>query len=99
MTLLELLIQMPRMNFAITKGLNISLAAMPIDSASSTQWINEATSWSKYLLASTQIILADFAMGPGSRSPRSKDKVHRPETEGEKTLCGAQKMRKSGGFA
>ena len=90
---------MPRMEFSITKGLNLSLAAMPIDSASSTQWINEATSWSKYLLASTQVILADFAMGPGTRSPSSKDKIRRPETEGEKTLCGAQKMRKSGGFA
>jgi hypothetical protein len=87
------------MDFVVTKGLNLSLAMMPIDSASPTQWINEATNWSKYLLASTQIILADFAIGPGTRSPTSKDNVVRPATEGEKLLCGAQKMRKSGGFA
>ncbi|KAF2709058.1 hypothetical protein K504DRAFT_408484 [Pleomassaria siparia CBS 279.74] len=97
---LELLKDMPRLEYATTRRLNISAAVLPIPSAiPSTQWINEAESWTSYVLSMSQLVFSDYAMGPAARTPSIRDQVQPPRTDGEKALCNAQKLRKSGGFA
>ena len=82
-----------------TLGLNVSDYIMPIPSLPPDQWIFETTNWVSSILASLQIMFTDYAIGPEVRDPGSKEFVRLAETREEKALCGAQKMRKGGGYA
>lgn len=62
------------------------------------QWKKEVMGWEAWALAGIQILFADFAIGPKVRDPAASYTMA-PTTAGEKQLCGAMKMRKSGGFA
>jgi hypothetical protein len=42
--------------------------------------------------------MADYSIGPALRVADAARYVIKPETEGEKAICGVQKMRKMGGF-
>ena len=59
------------------------------------QWLRELTRWQKQILASLQVTMIDYSIGPGSRDTAYPAYV-RPTTDAEKALCGMQKMRKSG---
>jgi hypothetical protein len=45
-----------------------------------------------------QMAVSQYAIGPKASDPFADAYVIAPQTEGEKALCGAQKMKKSGGF-
>jgi hypothetical protein len=62
------------------------------------QWITEAKGMEAFVWTALQIAIADYAVGPSLRSPDIADNVPAPATSGDKALCGAQKMRKAGGF-
>jgi hypothetical protein len=51
-----------------------------------------------FVWASTQVLMSDYAIGPGLRSPDVSDYVIPPSDSGDKQLCKSQKMRKAGGF-
>lgn len=69
------------------------LSSLPDD-----QWVKEVVSWESNAWAALQIAVADYAIGAANRDTFSKQYVKEPSSEGEKKLCGMQKMRKSGGF-
>lgn len=62
------------------------------------QWIKELKRWESSVWATFQIGLSYYATGPQISGSPSKENYTIPKTEGEKKLCGMQKMRKSGGF-
>lgn len=62
------------------------------------QWIKELSNWVSSSWAGIQILVADHAIGPSVRDPDAKLNGLPPANEGEKALCGMQKMRKPGGF-
>jgi hypothetical protein len=64
----------------------------------SDQWITEVQGWEAFVWASSQVSVADYAIGPSIRDPGVVDYVIRPATTGDKELCGSMKMRKAGGF-
>jgi hypothetical protein len=64
----------------------------------SDQWITEVQRWEAFVWASSQVAIADYAIGPSIRDPGVVNNVIRPETTGDKELCGSMKMRKAGGF-
>jgi hypothetical protein len=45
-----------------------------------------------------QIMVPQYAIGPKARDKLADRYVIPTSTDGEKTLCGAQKMKKSGEF-
>ncbi|KAI4709015.1 hypothetical protein J4E89_006417 [Alternaria sp. Ai002NY15] len=61
-------------------------------------WKQEVLGWEQEVWAAMQIQVSQHASGPQFGDPFKDDVFLKPETEGEKALCGAQKMRKSGGF-
>lgn len=81
-----------RMNSAV-EGPGYMTAEVPRN-----QWVTEARNIEAATWAAMQINIADYAIGPGVRTPDLKDYVGKPETKGDQQLCRAQKMRKSGGF-
>jgi hypothetical protein len=62
------------------------------------QWITEARAMESSVWAALQVSLVDYAIGPRVRSIELADYVVDPITSGDQQLCGAQKMRKAGGF-
>lgn len=64
----------------------------------SDQWINEVEGLDSVIWASLQTLVADYAIGPGVRTAELEEYVVKPTSPGDKQLCGAQKMRKPGGF-
>lgn len=62
------------------------------------QWIQEITRWEKYIWASVQTVVSDYAVGYGARAPSAQSYVRTILSPGERELCGAQRMMKSGGF-
>lgn len=69
------------------------IATLPDD-----QWISELQGWESITWATHQTVIADFAIGPTLRDPLAISYVLPPTNEAERSLCGMQKMRKSGGF-
>lgn len=59
------------------------------------QWLRELARWQKQVLASLQVTMIDYSIGPGVRDAAFPGKI-RPGTDAEKKLCTMQKMRKSG---
>lgn len=59
------------------------------------QWLRELSRWQKQVLASLQVAVIDYSLGPSLRDTAYP--VHfRPDGDSDKRLCGMQKMRKSG---
>lgn len=69
-----------------------------ITSLPDDQWIKEVVAWEKYVWAALKITVADYAIGYTSQEPSSQASTKNESTSGEKQLCQAQRMRKSGGF-
>jgi hypothetical protein len=63
------------------------------------QWIFEVLHMSSFVWSALQTITSDYAVGPAVRALDTEEAVDEPTTSGQKDLCRAQKMRKSGGFA
>lgn len=61
-------------------------------------WKQEVLGWEQEVWAAMQIQVSQHATGPQLGDPFAGEIYLRPETEGEKALCGAQRMKKSGGF-
>lgn len=64
----------------------------------SDQWIIEARAAESLVWASMQVMIADYAIGPGVRHPALVNATQTPETTGDKALCNSIKVRKAGGF-
>jgi hypothetical protein len=62
------------------------------------QWIQEVIGWNSFVWAALQTAVSDFAIGPAVREPSAQAYIGNL-TAGEKELCKAQRMMKSGGFA
>jgi hypothetical protein len=62
------------------------------------QWVQEIVSWEKYIWASLQTMVSDYAIGFGAQAPSAQSYVRTNLTQGERQLCGVQRMVKSGGF-
>lgn len=60
------------------------------------QWKIELKRWMSVSLAAIQILVTDYAIGPGART--SGFDIPPPTRKGYSELCKAQKMRKPGGF-
>jgi len=60
------------------------------------QWTVEIRAMGAYLWSTMQVLVADYAIGPGIRTPALSNYVVAPETAGEKQLCASQRMRKTG---
>jgi hypothetical protein len=72
-----------------------------IDSLPNDFWKEEILGWEKESWARMQIAMSRYAIGAdGSDTPGQKEDNWwiKPTSDGEKALCSAQKMRKSGGF-
>ncbi|KAF2020984.1 hypothetical protein BU24DRAFT_487495 [Aaosphaeria arxii CBS 175.79] len=59
-------------------------------------WLRELSTWESHTWAASQIVFADYAMGPKNRNSMAKSVE--PKTPGEKQLCGSLKVHKPGGF-
>ncbi|KAF2470133.1 uncharacterized protein BDR25DRAFT_370147 [Lindgomyces ingoldianus] len=62
------------------------------------QWINEVISLEQYVWGSLQTVISGYAVGPQVRDESAEEFVRKNMTNGERGLCGLQRMRKSGGF-
>jgi hypothetical protein len=62
-------------------------------------WKQEVQMWERESWAQFQIAIAQYAIGPKVSDDLSDRYWSKPETDGEKSLCAAMKMKKSGGFA
>jgi len=70
-----------------------------IESLPEDHWMQEVLAWEKFIWASLQITVSDYAIGYGNIEPTAETRFGTNLTEGEQQLCNAQKMVKSGGFA
>jgi hypothetical protein len=68
-------------------------AALPDDF-----WKQEVLGWEQQTWGAMQIMVSRHAIGPEEGDPSAKGYRIAPKTEGERTLCAAQKMRRTGGF-
>jgi hypothetical protein len=68
------------------------------DQIPSDQWIIEARAAESFVWATMQVIMADYAIGPGARQYSLINATMKPETDGDRILCKSFKMRKAGGF-
>ena len=61
-------------------------------------WVDEVVAWEKKIWAAFQIVISDYAVGYATREKSIAQSLRRNLTTAEQKICGAQKMRKSGGF-
>jgi hypothetical protein len=62
-------------------------------------WKQEVAGWEQQVWAGMQIAVSRHAIGPEEGDPYADGGYFiAPKTEGERTLCAAQKMKKNGGF-
>lgn len=61
-------------------------------------WKQEVVGWEREALASLQRAMTYYAIGTRAHDSQADRCWIEPETEGEKALCTAQKIRKAGGF-
>ncbi|KAF2734303.1 hypothetical protein EJ04DRAFT_603240 [Polyplosphaeria fusca] len=69
-----------------------------IPSLPNDQWVQEALFWASSGFAGLQMIILDYAAGPGSRVPEMAPNVKRAQTPAERELCGIMMVRQPGGF-
>ncbi|KAF2733975.1 hypothetical protein EJ04DRAFT_577282 [Polyplosphaeria fusca] len=63
------------------------------------QYLKELLFAESFAYAGLQFMLSDYAIGPKRHDESADDYTSPPTTLGQKNLCRAVKMRKSGGFA
>jgi hypothetical protein len=81
------------MNAAEEFGNDSTLFDLPDDN-----WENELLAWEQYVWSQIQVAVADYAIGAEVRAPGAENYHKNITTEGERALCGMQKMRSPGGF-
>jgi hypothetical protein len=69
-----------------------------IPSLPDDQWVQEVTGWEAFVWAALQTAVTDYAVGPTVREPSAQAYMKNETTGGEKKLCQAQRVRRSGGF-
>ena len=69
-----------------------------IDSLPDDFWKREVVGWEQETWAALQIAIAQYAIGPKATDELADKYWIKPQTEGEKALCSAMKMKKSGEF-
>jgi hypothetical protein len=69
-----------------------------IDRLSDDQWVQEVVGWEKFVWASLQSVVSDYAIGFAAREPSVEKYIKTDLTLGERQLCQSQRLRKSGGF-
>lgn len=69
-----------------------------IDRLPSDYWKQEILAWEQESWAGLQIALSQYAIGPKASDDLADNYWSKPDTEGEKALCSAMKMKKSGSF-
>jgi hypothetical protein len=70
-----------------------------IDSLPYDFWKQEVIAWEQETWAGFQIAISQYAIGPKASDELADRYWLKPETEAEKSLCSAMKMKKSGEFA
>ncbi|KAF2120277.1 hypothetical protein BDV96DRAFT_642118 [Lophiotrema nucula] len=68
-----------------------SIASLPDD-----QWVREIVRLEGLIWAALQTLTSDYAIGVGVQTPAVKDFLRKNLIDGEKQLCGVQRMRKAG---
>jgi hypothetical protein len=61
------------------------------------QWVSEVAGWEKYIWATFQAYISDYAVGYSVRVPALKESLRTNLTNGERELCGKQRMLKPSG--
>ncbi|KAH8707661.1 hypothetical protein GQ44DRAFT_662719 [Phaeosphaeriaceae sp. PMI808] len=61
------------------------------------QWVSEVVGWEKYIWATFQAYISDYAVGYNTRVPALKGFLKTNLTKGEKELCAMQRMLKPSG--
>jgi hypothetical protein len=69
-----------------------------IDSLPNDAWKEEILAWEQEAWTGMQIAFSQYAIGPKASDAMADNYWIKPETDGEKALCGAMKMKKSGDF-
>lgn len=69
-----------------------------IDHLADDFWKQEVIGWEKETWAALQIAFSQYAIGPRATDELADRYWIKPETDGEKSLCNATKMKKSGEF-
>jgi hypothetical protein len=69
---------------------DVKIAGIPDD-----QWRRDLTRAEQVIWASLQAYIADYAIGPTLLEGKAADLIP-PSTDGEKQLCGVQRVKKSG---
>ena len=79
-------------------GSRMGASKSVIDSIPDGFWKQEVLGWEQESWAALQIALAQYAIGPKATDELADNYWIKPETDGEKALCSAMKMKKSGDF-
>ncbi|CAO2652324.1 Nn.00g006070.m01.CDS01 [Neocucurbitaria sp. VM-36] len=87
---------------AALKGLNAtskfaSNNGFVTDDFPTDQWVTEVVGWEKYIWATFQAYISDYAVGFSARVPALKEYIQTNLTQGEKELCKVQRMVKPSG--
>ncbi|KAF2736964.1 hypothetical protein EJ04DRAFT_562032 [Polyplosphaeria fusca] len=78
---------------------NSMVSAGEVPELPSDQWKKEVLSWQSFGWAGMQTFIATALTGPKELDPSADSYTIQPTSEGDKQLCKALKMRKTGGFA
>lgn len=76
----------------------ISLNEFTVKDIPDDFWKQEVLGWEQETWGALQVMVSRHAIGPEEGDPSADGYRIEPKTEGEWTLCGAQKMKKTGGF-
>jgi hypothetical protein len=76
----------------------VAISDSLIDHLPDDFWKEEVVSWEKETWAAMQIAFSQYAIGPRATDELADRYWIKPETDGEKSLCTAMKMKKSGEF-
>ena len=98
---LQLLVEANQMmslvnNHEVSAASHLGNEGVVVDQIPPNQWVIEVRAMESFVWAALQVYLADYAIGPGVRSPESADYIIAPATQDDKQLCTSQKMRKAG---
>jgi hypothetical protein len=88
---------------AATKGLNAtskfsSSNGFVTEEFPNDQWVSEVVGWEKYIWATFQAYISDYAVGYSARVPELKELLKTNLTKGERELCAMQRMMKPSGM-
>jgi hypothetical protein len=79
-------------------GYRMGTSSAVIDSIPNGFWKEEVLAWEQESWAALQIAIAQYAIGPKASDELADKYWIKPKTDGEKALCAAMKMKKTGDF-